>query len=107
MQERERSLQVTPWGSSEVIFEGDGFLVKILTIKPHQRTSLQYHQHRNEQWTVLDGRDSIGEMTTVPMFGVHRIENKKDTDLVILEIWYGRDLREDDIIRIEDDYGRV
>ena len=97
----------TPWGSSEVIFEGHGYLVKILTIHPHQRTSLQYHEQRVEQWTILDGRASIGRVTTVPMFGVHRIENDEDTDLVILEIWFGRDLREDDIVRVEDDYGRV
>ena len=106
-----------PWGSFTDIERGPRFKVKRLTVKPGGRLSLQTHKHRAEHWVVVEGVATVtrdnDEMTLEPdqstyiMPGmVHRLENKGDQDLHLIEIQVGDYLEEDDIVRLEDDYKR-
>jgi mannose-6-phosphate isomerase-like protein (cupin superfamily) len=107
-----------PWGYYSVLEEKDGYKVKKLVIKPHQRLSLQLHYHRDEQWIVAKGKAVLrcgensreyteGESATILRGQLHRIENTSDADTVIIEVQNGEYLGEDDIVRFEDDYSRV
>jgi len=116
-----------PWGSYHVLILGDDYVVKQLRISPEQQFSLQKHEHRTEEWTILEG---VGLMTLgenrketstfvlgklsramVPKGYVHRLKNtSKNKDLIVLEIWWGDEkvsLSEEDIVRYEDEYNRV
>ncbi len=107
-----------PWGSYEVLTRGAGFQVKRLSIKPEQRLSYQWHRHRAETWTVARGIALVtieGEERTlgpaqsihVPRTHKHRIANPSSIEpLEIIEVQTGDYLGEDDIVRIEDDFGR-
>ena len=105
-----------PWGWYEVLAVGEGYQVKRLHLEPYQRFSLQRHQQRSEQWLVLAGQgvvqlgpDSLtvqlGQLLAVPVACVHRASAGPE-GLEILEVQRGSVLREDDIERLEDDYGR-
>ena len=105
-----------PWGWYEVLAVGEGYQVKRLHLEPNQRFSLQRHQQRSEQWLVLAGQgvvqlgpDSLtvqlGQLLAVPVACVHRA-SAGPQGLEILEVQRGSVLREDDIERLEDDYGR-
>jgi len=111
---------ITPWGEHCVLWEDKekGRIYKLLVVKPFERTSLQKHQHRKEVWQILSG---IGVLTDNKSLVVklvagatyeivinqwHRVEALGEP-LVILETWEGKDLREDDIERLHDGYGRV
>jgi mannose-1-phosphate guanylyltransferase len=108
-----------PWGSYEVLANGDGYQVKRLTVKPGKRLSLQWHRHRGERWTVVAGTASVtldgaqfvirqGGMVEVQLKAVHRLANAgASQDLVVIETQVGDYLDEDDIVRVEDDFGRV
>jgi len=107
-----------PWGSWTVLEEGPGYKIKRLEVAPGRRMSLQMHFHRSEHWVVVSGtaRVVLGERSTlvqtqestfVAAGTVHRIENPGLIPLVIIEIQNGQYLGEDDIVRMEDDYGRV
>jgi mannose-6-phosphate isomerase len=109
--------EARPWGSWHVLDEGDGYKVKRIEVRAHQRLSYQTHQHRSEHWIVvagiatcmLDGQVSVarpGETVDVPIGAAHRITNEHDEDLVIIEIQRGAYTGEDDIVRLDDDYGR-
>lgn len=107
-----------PWGFYKTTVYNQYFQSKIICIKPQGRMSLQYHQHREEYWIVVHGLgevrlgDSVlsvscGSTLFVPKGVMHRITNTSDTEsLIITEVQVGEYLGEDDIIRIEDDYGR-
>ena len=106
-----------PWGAFIVLDEAPGFKVKRLIVYPGKRTSLQKHMHRSEYWTVVRGSGRVvkgrEEIEVVPGVSlviskeeIHRIENTGDEDLEIIEIQIGDYLSEDDIVRIEDDFGR-
>ena len=106
---------VRPWGHYEVIQETDEYKIKLLYIKPGQRLSLQKHQYRDEYWMVVkgygtatvEGKDMIlfpGSYVKVSAYMTHRI--RAIDDMVIVEAQRGTSFSEDDIIRIEDDYGR-
>jgi len=108
---------VRPWGSWEVLDQGRGYKVKRITVDPHSRLSLQVHAHRAEHWVVVSGvatctvADSVlvlgpGERVSVPLGARHRIANHETSALVLVEVQFGTYLGEDDIIRLEDDYGR-
>lgn len=110
-------IETRPWGSYETICEGDGYLVKIIRVKPHKRLSLQKHMHRSETWTVLSGSGMglLGNCwhvleknggLVVPVTVQHRLDNDSDEELVILEVQVGQP-DEADIIRLEDDFGRI
>jgi mannose-1-phosphate guanylyltransferase / mannose-6-phosphate isomerase len=107
-----------PWGNYKTMDKDDGFQVKRLTVSPGQRLSLQKHKHRTEHWTVVSGtaRITVGTDTSdvsenntvlIPAGAVHRLENTTSTPLVVIEVQYGSYLGEDDIERLEDDYGQA
>lgn len=106
-----------PWGFYQCIDAGDSFQAKRLTINPGGILSLQKHQHRAEHWVVVDGAAHItrgeetfelheNESTFIPQGTVHRLENKGDDPLLLIEVQSGDYLGEDDIERLEDIYGR-
>jgi mannose-1-phosphate guanylyltransferase len=96
---------------------GDRYLVKRLLIRSGRRLSLQRHHHRCEHWVVVGGRGVVrvgdrtlpvrrGDTLTIPLGTIHRAEALVGADLEIIEVQLGEVLREDDIERLEDDYGR-
>lgn len=106
-----------PWGDWTVLDCGPGFVVKRIRVVPGGRLSLQRHQHRAEQWTVVAGTARVtvdavqfevpsGHSVSVPRGAVHRSENLGEEDVVFIEVQHGALLSEDDIERLEDVYGR-
>jgi mannose-1-phosphate guanylyltransferase / mannose-6-phosphate isomerase len=106
-----------PWGWYESIDEGCGFKVKRIQVKPGASLSLQKHHHRSEHWTVVKGVAQIvngekkirleeNQSTFIPLGEIHRLANPGTTALEIIEVQYGSYLGEDDIVRLDDDYGR-
>ena len=107
-----------PWGYFEAIDHGPRFQVKRIMVSPGARLSLQKHRYRAEHWVVVSGlarvtRDNEvfeldeNESTYIPVGAVHRLENPASNPLEIIEIQSGSYLGEDDIVRIDDQYGRV
>jgi mannose-6-phosphate isomerase len=107
-----------PWGSFEVLAEGEGYKVKRIEVKPGHRLSLQSHEGRTEHWVVVVGEAlvSLGERefdlranqdVVIPPGTKHRVANKGDVELVFIEVQCGSYLGEDDITRFEDDYNRA
>ncbi len=107
-----------PWGSFTVLDEGEGFKVKRIEVLPGKRLSYQRHARRAEHWMVvagaarvtLDGGETLvrlGETVDIPVGTAHRIENPGADLLILIEIQRGDYLGEDDITRLEDDFGRV
>jgi mannose-1-phosphate guanylyltransferase/mannose-6-phosphate isomerase len=106
-----------PWGSYDSLENADGFQVKRLVVKPGAILSLQKHAHRSEHWVCVRGKAritrndeefdlSVNESTYVAIGDVHRIANPYDEPAHIIEVQCGDYLGEDDIVRLEDDYGR-
>lgn len=107
-----------PWGSFTVLDEGDGFKVKRIEVLPEKRLSYQRHAHRAEHWFIvrgiakvtLNGTDFLvkaGEAVDIPVGTAHRVENPGAGEtLIFIEIQTGDYFGEDDIVRIEDDFGR-
>ncbi len=106
-----------PWGSYETLARGDRFQVKRIIVKPGGQLSLQRHHHRAEHWVVVAGTAEItvgdevrlyheDQSTYIPLGTVHRLKNPGIIPLVIIEIQSGAYLGEDDIVRLEDRYGR-
>lgn len=106
-----------PWGRFDSLDVGSDHQVKRIRVDPGERLSLQYHHHRSEHWIVVTGvatvtvdsdvRDlSLGEVIYVPQGATHRLENKTNTPVEIIEVQIGGYLGEDDIVRVEDIYGR-
>jgi mannose-6-phosphate isomerase-like protein (cupin superfamily) len=113
-----RDFERRPWGGFENVVEGAGYKVKRLVIMPGHRISLQRHRFRAEQWVVVAGRPRVvvgtrarrvglRETVLVPRGAWHRIENPGRRPVVIIEVQHGPYLREDDIERRDDDYGRA
>lgn len=107
-----------PWGSYTVLEEGPGYKVKRVTVNPGGRLSLQMHHQRNEHWVVIAGTARVtrgdetfdlpvGRNTVIPVKTPHRLENPGTDVLHIIEVQNGPYLGEDDIVRLQDDYGRV
>lgn len=107
-----------PWGSYTILEDADDCKVKRLTVKPGHVLSLQLHNKRSEHWTVVHGtaKVRIGEnefllnanqSAYIPMNTVHRLENPTDRDIHLIEVQCGDYFGEDDIVRLEDRYGRV
>lgn len=106
-----------PWGSYEVLITAEQYKLKRIVVKPKGKLSLQKHFHRNEHWIVVSGTATVtvenktflvcpNESTYIQMGQTHRLENQGKIDLVMIEVQVGEYTGEDDIIRIEDDYGR-
>ena len=107
-----------PWGRYVNLFQGKGFLIKELYIKPKGILSLQKHHHRAEHWLVTQGTPRITlnknkfsrkhkEFIFIPLGAVHRIENPSKKAVKIIEAQVGSILRENDIVRYQDIYGRI
>jgi mannose-1-phosphate guanylyltransferase/mannose-6-phosphate isomerase len=106
-----------PWGAFEGLRQEPGFQVKLLTVNPGAGISLQYHNRRAEHWVVVAGRARItrdkevlelaaNESTYIAIGMHHRLENPGDEPLQVVEVQTGDYLGEDDIVRLEDRYGR-
>jgi mannose-1-phosphate guanylyltransferase len=106
-----------PWGGYSSVLHGDRFQVKRLFVKPGKKLSLQKHHHRAEHWVVVRGTAEVtvdGSVTTLtenqsiylPLGCVHRLANPGKIELELIEVQTGSYLGEDDIIRIEDEFGR-
>jgi glycosyltransferase involved in cell wall biosynthesis len=109
---------VRPWGYYEVLLHMPGYKVKTLTILPQGEISLQRHFHRKEHWYIVNGKGIVtknkseirvfaGDSVDLPVNEVHRIKNIDNENLVFIEIAQGDYLGEDDIVRLEDKYGRA
>ena len=107
-----------PWGSYTTLKEDGGYKVKIITVRPGQSLSLQYHHSRAEHWVVVRGRGVVqignvqhetvpGEYRYIPLKEAHRLTNTGEELLILIEVQCGDYLGEDDIVRITDIYGRA
>lgn len=123
-----------PWGSYRIIFDSKDYpyhdeepmKIKIITVNPKQRLSLQSHKNRDETWLITSGQAAVyledsdftgkiektihgpQDIIFIKRGQIHRIENLSENDLLIFcEMQTGSSFEEDDIIRYEDDYGRV
>lgn len=106
-----------PWGKYFVLQDEPTFKVKKIEVQPGHRLSYQFHHHRQEFWTivegaanvVLDGEDhplTYGQSIFIPQGAKHRIENRSNSLLIFVEVQTGTYFGEDDIVRLEDDYTR-
>jgi mannose-1-phosphate guanylyltransferase / mannose-6-phosphate isomerase len=106
-----------PWGSYETLEMSDNYQVKRLVVNPGKKLSLQLHHRRAEHWVVVQGVATVtrgeevfdlkvNESTYIPLGEKHRLENRYDTALEVIEVQSGDYLGEDDIVRFEDDFGR-
>lgn len=106
-----------PWGSFEIIDLGLRFRVKKITVNPQSALSLQMHRHRAEHWVIVKGEAHVtcddkefklneDQSTYIPLGKKHRLENRSDLPLELIEVQTGDYLGEDDIIRFDDNYGR-
>lgn len=106
-----------PWGHYVVLADESDHKVKTIVVQPGKRLSYQRHQHRAEHWFVvagagvvtLEGTDrpvGAGDAVDVAIGQAHRISNTGDAPLVFVEVQHGRSFGEDDIERLEDDFGR-
>ena len=106
-----------PWGTYRSVLAGERFQVKMITVKPGGRLSLQLHRHRAEHWVVVKGSAQItcgertfmlyeNQSTYIPIGETHRLENPGRIPLEMIEVQSGTYLGEDDIVRIDDVYGR-
>ena len=108
-----------PWGTFHVLDEGFGFKVKRIEVLANKRLSYQKHAQRVEHWFVVRGTAKVtlngdeilvksGESVDIPLGAAHRVENPDDNEtLVFIEVQQGDYLGEDDIERLEDDFGRT
>jgi mannose-1-phosphate guanylyltransferase/mannose-6-phosphate isomerase len=106
-----------PWGAYDSIDAGERFQVKRIVVKPGASLSLQKHHHRAEHWIVVRGTAQVtngeetlllteNQSTYIPVGQVHRLANPGKVPLEIIEVQSGAYLGEDDIVRLQDDYGR-
>ena len=107
-----------PWGTFTVLDEADGFKVKRIEVLPGKRLSYQKHAQRAEHWVIVQGtakvtlndRDIVveaGQAIDIAIGAAHRVENPGKETLVFIEVQRGGYLGEDDIVRLQDDFGRV
>ena len=115
---KKKNVFYRPWGSYTNLFQGKNFLVKELNVKTKGVLSLQKHYHRSEHWLITQGKPIItlnkkkflkykNESIFIPKGAIHRIENPFKKAVKILEIQKGSILKETDIVRYQDIYGRV
>lgn len=113
-----REFDRRPWGTYTVLEEAPNFKVKRIEVLPGKRLSYQKHSQRAEHWFVVEGTAKVtldgseivirsGESIDIPIGSAHRVENPGDNVLIFIEVQRGTYLGEDDIVRLEDDYGRT
>jgi mannose-6-phosphate isomerase len=107
-----------PWGTFTVLDEGDGFKVKRIEVLSGKRLSYQKHSQRAEHWVVVQGTAKVtlngndilvaaGQAIDIEIGSAHRVENSGDQTLIFIEVQRGNYLGEDDIVRLQDDFGRA
>jgi mannose-1-phosphate guanylyltransferase / mannose-6-phosphate isomerase len=107
-----------PWGSYTILEEGERYKIKRIVVNPGERLSLQMHYHRSEHWVVVKGAAKVtigekeinvheNESVYVPKSTLHRLENPGKVPLEIIEVQNGEYVGEDDIVRLDDQYGRT
>lgn len=107
-----------PWGSYKNLKVSEGYLVKEILLNPGAKLSLQYHNHRSEHWVVVEGLarvtngDNVFELTVnqstyIEAGALHRLENVGSELLNLIEVQIGAIISEEDIVRVEDDFGRI
>ena len=107
---------IKPWGTYEVLLDEPDHKVKRICVKPNERFSLQYHNEREEHWVIVEGIGILtqhgveteirtGEYVFIPRGGIHRLQAEKD-GVTFIEVQRGV-CYEEDIVRLEDDYGRI
>ena len=115
---KKKNIFKRPWGSYTNLYNGNNFLIKELNVKPNGVLSLQKHFHRSEHWVVTQGIPKITlhkrsflkkpyETIFIPKGAIHRIQNHNKKTIKIMEAQLGSILKETDIVRYEDIYGRV
>ncbi len=115
----EREYSERPWGNYTVLDDdAPDHKVKRMVVHPGKRLSYQRHAKRAEHWFIVSGTATVtldgtvhqlhaGESIDIPLESAHRIGNDGDTDVVFIEVQRGTYFGEDDIVRLEDDYGRL
>ena len=112
------NVEERPWGNYHIIAKNTGYQIKEIIVFKNSKLSLQKHKSRSEFWQIVKGKSKITidqkeyylkekEHVYIPKNSIHRIENIGEEKLIFIEIQLGEDLNEEDIIRLEDDYGRV
>ena len=107
-----------PWGSYKTFEKDKDYLVKIITVNPGEKLSLQSHKHRSEYWLIISGIATVecdgkisylnrNESIFIPQCSKHRLSNENKEILKVFEAQYGDRLSESDIIRYQDEYDRV
>ncbi len=115
---KKKNVFYRPWGSYTNLYNGNNFLVKEIIVKPKGVLSLQKHFHRSEHWVIIKGAPKItlnnkffikkpNESIFIPKGAIHRIQNPNKKFVKIMEVQLGSILKETDIVRYEDIYGRV
>ena len=113
-----RKYEFKPWGSFINILDEKYTKVKKFVIKPGESPSYQYHYKRSEIWVIVKGTAEVkldgegktygqGDVIHIPVKSKHQAKNVGDDDLVFIEVQLGEYFGEDDIVRLEDKYGRV
>ena len=106
-----------PWGSYQVLLDDEDCKVKKIIVHPGENPSYQYHYKRSEDWIIISGEGEVvlndktihvkaGSRIHVPVLTRHKIKNNGTSNLVFIEIQTGTYFGEDDIVRLEDKYGR-
>jgi mannose-6-phosphate isomerase len=114
----QREMDERPWGRYTVLDDGPTFKVKRIEVLPGKRLSYQRHARRAEHWFIVEGTAVItlqgerievtaGHAVDIPLGADHRIENASDKMVVFVEVQHGDYFGEDDIVRLDDDYGRA
>nr|WP_314495313.1 phosphomannose isomerase type II C-terminal cupin domain [uncultured Chryseobacterium sp.] len=107
-----------PWGKYYVLADEPHYKLKRIEVDPGQKLSYQYHNKRQEQWTVIEGdatvvlngdeiKLSYGESISIPLGEKHRMMNLSNKPVVFIEVQTGTYFGEDDIVRLEDEYDRA
>ena len=107
-----------PWGTYTVLEEAANFKIKRIVVNPGAKLSMQMHKHRSEHWVVVSGVATItnndveltlkeNESAYIPKTRKHRLENRSEKPLAIIEVQCGDYVGEDDIVRFDDQYGRI
>lgn len=111
------TIETRPWGTYEILLDAPNVKVKRIIVNPWSQLSYQYHTKRREQWVVVEGTANVvldgktitikqGESIHIPIEAKHRIMNHSGESLTLIEVQTGTYFGEDDIVRLEDIYGR-
>jgi len=111
-------MELKPWGSYTNLLDEEYTKVKKIVVKPGEAPSYQYHFKRSEVWVIVKGRAQVklddevqhykvGDIIFIPKKSKHQVTNIGNDELVFIEVQLGSYFGEDDIVRLEDNYGRV